>query len=160
MSSECEVTYQDEPIEVENQVLQILSRCGYECEFAPNTRLLSSETEYVLLRVSGYPSPKPRVRPERTFLVQVGIGNITPAQDGTHKFGTRTTSGRSRLEFALQVLIAAAVAEITVGELFDPQQDKRLAANTSVAYALSMLQSREPPHDLREREFTSWPAWA
>jgi len=159
MSSECFVTYHNAPSEAELHVIEILASLGYGCEFAPGTALFNPDAEGFLLKISGYPSTKPRVRPEREFVVSVGMDNVPDKETPSHRRITfRTTSGRTRLDRDLQFLVAAAVAKLTGGQFYDPQRDARLDGEAAVNYALKEAQTGAPPHDLREREFTGWPA--
>ena len=159
MSTDCVVTYQSAPVGLETQVLDVLASRGYDCEFAPGTVLLDPSQEGFLLRVSAYPSPKPRICPDRSFLIGVGLDNVPDEALPTHRrLNVSTSSGRTRLDGDLQFLVAAAIAQLTGGQFYDPQQDALLGAHAAVDYAFQKVQRGTPPHDLREREFTGWPA--
>jgi len=161
MSSDCVVTFHDSPPDLEAQVLKILASHGYDCEFAPGTVLLDPSQGGFLLRVRAYPSPKPRVRPDRSFLISVGLDNVPDEARPTHRrLNVSTSSGRTRLDSDLQFLVAAAIAQLARGQFYDPQQDALLGAEAAVDYAFQKAQRGAPPHDLREREFTGWPAGA
>ena len=161
MSSEYQVTYERRPFDVEAGVVEVLRSVGYECEFAPGTSLLAESTEFFLMKVKAYPSPKARIRPERTFLVGAEIYTTShPSISSQYNTTVRTTAGRSRLCGALQVLVAGSIAKLMEGELHDPQQGVIVGGAHAIAYALRKAQSGSLPHDLREEEFIGWPSKA
>lgn len=157
MSLEYLVTYHRVVDAIEERVNHILAHHGYVCEFAPNTDLLDTENEGLLIKVTDYATTKPRVRPDRHFIVCIGLSNMPcPDKPGLRNLTFRTTTGSSKLSRTLQILVAAALAEAVDGEIEDPQYGLILKAPNAVNYALDEIARRTPPHDLREAEFVGW----
>lgn len=157
MSTEYLVTYSRAVDAIEEGIKSVLAHHGYVCEFAPHTDLLGTESEVLLVKVIHYATTKPRVRPDRHLIVAIELSNVAcPDRPGLRTLTFRSTSGRSALSYAIQVLVAAALAEAIDGEFVDPQLGLILKAPNALKHALDEIAKRAPPHDLREAEFVGW----
>lgn len=104
-----------------------------------------------------YATTKPRVRPDRHFIVAIELSNVAcPDKERSRTLTFRSTSGRSALTYAIQILVAAALAEAVDGEFVDPQLGLILKVPNALNHALDEIAKRTPPHDLREIEFVGW----
>jgi hypothetical protein len=170
MSSEYFVGATAIPAGLEADVLKRLANHGFTCEFRPHTKLTDPQLDAVELCVTALPPNTKRANPPSRYLYAAveytfaqgadDVGTSRESLNGMghqpYRFVLRTTAGRSRLQTALQMLIAGAIAEISSGTLFDPQHGAAIPGVQAMAYVSESLSKRSPIFEIREQRFCGW----
>ena len=119
MSTEFKVITKQRSVNL-NAVVDQLSASGYACELKQALDTQDDIPQILYIKVVRYPTVKPRVRPERNILVSIEIDVLQPeANDESFCLTVRSSAGRSRLTFSIQIMIAAIIAQINCGTFID-----------------------------------------
>ena len=165
MSSEKLVLIGDSSLPDMDGFTQFLDSLGYKCELSPGFSFSITDEGYFGIRVIDYPSEKPRVKPERNFIVYIDAEELLSNNfeidepiwaNSKQRLLFRSSVGRSNLTYAMQNLLCGYLVQETKGCLYDPQQDKLLGSEEAVKNELDSIKKYGAPHDLREQEFHGW----
>jgi len=165
MSSEKVVLTGDGSLPDQGRFTQFLDSLGYKCELSPDFSFSITDERFFGIKVLDYPSEKPRVKPERNFIVCIGAEELLSNNfeidepiwaNSKQKLIFRSSAGRSNLTYAMQNLLCGYLAQETNGYLYDPQQGDLLGPAEAVRNELESIKKYGAPHDLREQEFHDW----
>jgi hypothetical protein len=127
-----------------------LAQRGIVVEFPPGFKLENSSAVLVV-KVLAAPASLTRLQVSRLV---AGYFEVWCDEEG---FGFRTASGRTTVDFALQCLCAAALAEHLDGLYVDPQMGESARGNDAFRLAMAEIgQFIEDPDEEVFRDFIDW----